>query len=105
MIEMIAAVLLITLSFVGGLMLDSYYQAKINREVKDALEKQYVRLRAMTDADDPCRPYGSHATVKPIPISYQPIQSAKTGPINEAFMNELRTKGRARTAFRKSDLK
>lgn len=77
---------LIILSFVAGMKLADWNNQKASAERKDALEKQYLRLRAKMDEDDPVKPY------------------KYTQPITPQFMNELRTKGKAKTAFRKSDL-
>jgi len=88
---------LIVLSFVAGLRLDNYYHEKAERERKDALERQFVRLRAKADADDPVRPYGTPQILQPIPINYQP----QTGPITQEFMDELKATGKAKTSFRR----
>lgn len=81
------------LCFIAGLRLDNYYHRHAKLEVKDALEKQYVRLRANADADDPCRPYVSYTR-----------QLCPQPPITQEFMDELQANGRAKTSFRKSDL-
>ena len=77
---------LIVLSFIAGLRLDNYYHTRFSISQKEALERQFMRLRAGMDADDPVRPY------------YNPQ------PISPDFMRELRAKGKAKTSFRKSDL-
>lgn len=89
---------LIVLSFVAGLRLDNYYHTRAAIEQKEALEKQFVRLRARADADDPVRPYGTPQFSQPIPVSYP------SPPITQEFMDELQANGRAKTTFRKSDL-
>jgi hypothetical protein len=104
MIEVIAYMLLIILGFVSGILLDNYYQTKMKLSVKEALEKQFVRLKANADADDPCRPYGTTHFLEPIPMRFNQGDPDGDGPINEAFMDELHSKGRAKTSFRKSDL-
>lgn len=83
----------IVVSFIAGLKLDNYYHAKASSEMKNALERQFVRLQAKADADDPCKPY---FYPEPIPIKKQPI--------SKEFMTELHHTGKAKTAFRKSDL-
>lgn len=93
---------LIILSFIAGLRLDNYYHQKADLDRKEALEKQFVRLRAKADADDPVKPYGTPQIYQQIPVLYN--QGDSDGPLNEAFMNELHTNGRAKTTFRKSDL-
>ena len=61
MIEMMIGALVITillvLSFVAGLKLSDYYAAKRESAVEYALKRQYTRLRAGADADDPVGPY------------------------------------------------
>jgi hypothetical protein len=89
---------LIVLSFIAGLRLDNYYRTRADAEKKDALERQFLRLRAHADADDPARPYGVPQMPQPIPVSETPQ------PISQEFMDELKTTGRAKTSFRKSDL-
>lgn len=84
----------IVVSFIAGLKLDNYYHTKASAELKNALERQFVRLRAKADADDPCKPYFTYS--EPIPLKQQPIS-------NE-FMTELHHTGKAKTSFRKSDL-
>ena len=97
MLNNILVICLIIASFIAGLRLDNYYHTRAAADRKDALERQYVRLRANADADDPVRPYGTPQIVTPIPVSY-------SAPISDEFMDELKTSGRAKTSFRKSDL-
>lgn len=81
---------LLILSFIAGLRLDNYYHMKASAAQKDALERQFIRLRACADADDPVKPYGARPVLN---------------PISQEFMDELQATGRAKTSFRKSDLK
>ena len=97
----VTIVILLVLSFIAGLKLDNYYHTRAAADQKDALERQFVRLQARADADDPCKPYGTPRFYPPIPVTY-PTEPAQ--PISQEFMNELQTKGRAKTSFRKSDL-
>lgn len=97
MLNNILVIGLIVASFIAGLRLDNYYHTKAAISQKEALEKQFVRLRVNADADDPVRPYGTPQIVTPIPVSY-------SAPISNEFMHELKTNGRAKTTFRKSDL-
>jgi hypothetical protein len=97
----IAVLVSIILSFIAGLRLDNYYQTRAAAERKDALERQFVRLQARADADDPCKPYGTPRFSPPVPVTY-PAEPAQ--PISEEFMTELQNNGRAKTSFRKSDL-
>jgi hypothetical protein len=48
---------LIVLSFTAGLKLAGYYHRTATQEREYALQKQYVRLIANADADDPVGPY------------------------------------------------
>lgn len=104
MLNDILVVLMVVFSFIGGLALDNWYHTKASRDQKEALEKQFVRLRAKMDYDDPCKPYGSQPVLKPIPVKYNTGDFDGDGPIGQTFMNELKTQGRAKTAFRKSDI-
>lgn len=96
----VTIVVLLVLSFIAGLRLDNYYHTRAAADRKDALERQFIRLQARADADDPCKPYGTPRFSPPIQLA--PTEA--TQPISEEFMSELQTKGRAKTAFRKSDL-
>lgn len=93
------------LCFISGLKLANYYNTKRETEVKDALERQFLRLRAHSDADDPCRPYGRQVSYQPIQLSPQPTEDDNLQPITQEFMDQLKQTGQAKTTFRKSDLK
>lgn len=54
---LILVLLLIIGSFIAGLKLSGYYHRIASAEKEYALQKQYVRLRAGADADDPVGPY------------------------------------------------
>ena len=97
-------VFLIVTSFIAGMKLDDSYHKKAELEKKEALEKQFMRLRAQADADDPCRPYGKSLFPQPISVQYNTGDHDGDGPINQAFMDKLKTTGRAKTTFRKSDI-
>ena len=56
-ILLIIVLVLIVCSFVAGLKLSGWYHRQAEQERQYALEKQYVRLRANADADDPVGPY------------------------------------------------
>lgn len=56
-ILLIVILILIICSFVAGLKLSGWYHRQAEQERQYALEKQYVRLRANADADDPVGPY------------------------------------------------
>lgn len=103
-IDNLIIISLIVLSFIAGLKIDNRYHTNALADKKDALEKQFVRLRVRADADDPCRPYGVPSFPQPIPMVRNTGDFDGDGPINGAFMNELKTTGRAKTTFRKSDI-
>ena len=48
---------IIVLSFVAGLKLAGYYYRTAEQEREYALQKQFVRIKANADADDPVGPY------------------------------------------------
>lgn len=54
---LLIALFLIVMSFVAGLKLSGYYHKSALAEKEYALQKQYARLRAGADADDPVGPY------------------------------------------------
>lgn len=103
MLDTLITIILVAAAFAAGMKIDNYYHIKAAQDTKDALQKQFLRLRARADADDPCKPYGTPQLHRPIPIFNQGDPDGD-GPINEAFMNELHTVGHAKRAFRKSDL-
>lgn len=74
-----------SLFFLAGLIVANHYNDKAEMQKKDALERQFLRLKAHADADDPCRPYKSSVTVFP-----------------EGFEEQLRTNGKATAMLSKS---
>ena len=54
---LLITLLLIVASFIAGLKLSGYYHKSALAEKEYALQKQYARLRAGADADDPVGPY------------------------------------------------
>lgn len=93
-ITIVVIAILLFASFFAGVGLANWFNDQARAEQKEALEKQYLRLKAGADADDPCKPYVFSQPHDPIP-GY--------GPISQEFMDELRQTGRARTEFRKGD--
>ena len=83
-------------SFSAGMWLADKFNKRAAKEQKEALERQYVRLVARSDADDPCRPYIPSVVANPTGFD--------DGPIDAKFMTELHETGKAKTQFRKSDL-
>lgn len=85
-------VFLMVVSFSAGIWLAERFHRRAQAEQKEALQRQYLRLQAGSDADEPCQPYQFAPPNKPI------------GPITPEFMEELRQTGRARTEFRKGSV-
>ena len=56
-VNVLLALLIASLFFAAGMLVANRYNEKAALERKDALERQYLRLTAKADADDPCRPY------------------------------------------------
>lgn len=90
-------ILLLVASFSAGVWLADWFNTRARAEQKEALEKQYLRLRSGSDADDPVKPY------KYFPAEAAP-QAAPPEYITPQFMEELRSTGKARTEFRKGDI-
>lgn len=90
MVDTIIILILVAIAFAAGVMLTERFYAKAAAEQKAALERQFLRFKAGSDADDPCRPY----VYAPQPVN----------PIGSAFMDTLKREGKAKTKFRKSDL-
>jgi len=53
--------------FAAGVMLANKYHREQDMAVKDALERQYLRLRAGADADDPAKPYVAQRKFRVMP--------------------------------------
>ena len=97
------------LCFIAGLKVANYYNRKSQLETKDALEKQFLRLRVRADADDPCKPYIGPQVARYNTQRLQPLNTGDTDgdnlrPITPEFMEHLKQNGQAATKFRKSDI-
>lgn len=79
------------------------YNAQAEIKQKEALEKQYMRLKVYRDADDPCKPYLAPRAV-PIPMTKLKSGDFDGDPIPQSFIDELKATGKAKTSFRKSDV-
>ena len=104
-LDNIIIIALIVSAFFTGMYISSRYHTKTSMAVKEALERQYLRLRAKADADDPCRPYFTPRVLHPIPKptgDYDGDEELR--PITSEFMDHLKENGRAATKFCKSDL-
>lgn len=53
----ILTLFLIIAAFIAGLKLSGWYHNQAEQDKQYALEKQFVRLKAYADADDPVAPY------------------------------------------------
>lgn len=100
---------LIILAFVAGMKLSDRYYRKAEQDKKDALERQFLRLRARADADDPCRPYIAPRSFMPVnpPVvntGAGDFDGDDVGPISKEFIDELKANGKAKTSFRKSSV-
>ena len=88
------------LCFIAGVKLANHYHREAIADQKEALERQYLRLKAQADADNPCKPYLA-------PRASFPVKN--TGDfdgdiVSEQFMKDLKENGKAKMSFRKSDL-
>lgn len=72
-------------SFVFGLKTSDKYHEQKEYEVRQALQKQFVRLKANVDTDDPVQPY----------VAPEPKYAA-----SREFMRRLKTNGSATEAVR-----
>lgn len=101
-------IVLHVLCFAAGVKLANWYNKNSRRELKEELQRQYLRLKTNMDADDPCRPYMmSVEQVAPVPdmqpkVYKHPANSKQ--PISPQFMEQLQQTGQAKTQFRKSEL-
>lgn len=95
------------LCFIAGLKVANYYNRKAQLETKEALEKQFLRLRVRADADDPCKPYIGPQVVRyntQVPLNTGDTDGDNLRPITPEFMEHLKQNGQAATKFRKSDI-
>ena len=100
-IDNIIIVSIHVLCFIAGMRLANFYNRKAEIEKKEALEKQFLRLKVRADADDPCKPYIAPQYAQYIPVNYN------TGDfdgdlVNEEFMNRLKKTGRATIKINKT---
>ena len=95
-LDILFAVILVAASFFCGACFSDYFNRRAHNEQRAALERQYLRIQAGSDADDPCRPY---VYTRPTPV----VQNI-LNPVDNQFMDELHSRGRAKKKFRKSDL-
>lgn len=76
---LILSLTLIVASFVAGLKLSGWYYRQAEEDKRYALERQFLRLRASADADDPAGPYVPRRRIK----------------LSPQFEEKLKTNGRA----------
>lgn len=90
MIDLLYAIVLLVvsaISFFCGLKLSDRYHSIAAYEQKAALQKQFVRLNAGVDADDPAQPY-----------VYVPPMKKRRFSVDQNFVDRLRTNGSATIA-------
>jgi len=61
---LIVTLFLIVCSFIAGLALAERFHRQAEEDRRYALEKQYLRIRANADADDPVAPYVSRKKIE-----------------------------------------
>ena len=67
---LLIALFLIVGSFIAGLKLSDWYHGQAEQERQYALEKQFLRLRAGVDFNDPSGPYVSRQK-NPLPPEFE----------------------------------
>lgn len=77
-------------SFIAGKTISDTYHREYTIREKEALERQYLRLRTRMDADDPVKPY-----VAPSPARFIPPQNAFPDELLTQFDKKMRTNGQA----------
>ena len=78
-------------SFIAGKTISDTYHREYTIREKEALERQYLRLRTRMDADDPVKPYVSSSPAKFVP----PAQGAFSGELLTQFADKMNTNGQA----------
>ena len=107
-------ILLMIASFSAGIWLADRFHKRAQAEQKAALEKQYLRLKSGSDADDPCRPYSytpvHHTVLENIDLT--PNDGLRDGwtdggsnndspaPLGNDFSDRLKENGQATFKFR-----
>ena len=73
LVDNLIIILLVVGSFMAGMTIANRYNRAATRDTKDALERQFVRLKAGADADDPVKPYAAAG------YEFTPLQPVPTG--------------------------
>lgn len=87
LVYVFAALFISAASFFCGVRLSDRYHEQKEREIRNALQKQFVRLKAGVDSDDPVQPYVAPEPEKKYSVSHE-------------FIRRLRTNGSATEAVR-----
>ena len=106
LVDNLIIILLVVGSFIAGMTIANRYNRAAIRDTRDALERQFIRLKAGADADDPVKPYTAAG------YEFTPLQPVPTGDydgdpppvVNTEFMDRLKTNGRAAVKFNRADL-
>ena len=101
-LEAALIMLMVVGAFVAGLRLDAYYQNKAANETKTALEKQFLRLKSGSDADDPCKPYVWSLPEKKLQTG--DFDGDRPNPLPPECLHNLKENGKAVAKFRRSDI-
>ena len=86
------------LFFLAGLIVANHYNDKSLADTKDALERQFLRLQAHADADDPCKPYKANSKCGvwlPAPVVAPREFGEPEDVLPQQFEDTLKTTGQA----------
>lgn len=100
LVNVLLALLVAASSFwTGKRFADNYNDTAAQRQ-KEALERQYMRLRVHMDADDPCKPY-----VAAHPVRQSRSEVFKDKELLAQFENQMKENGQATALLNKNTTK
>lgn len=94
------SVVLFIVSFSAGVLYAEHNAKVMRQEINMALQRQYYRLKAGVDADDPVQPYGD--SVAEQQIEYNNRKGREPFRITEDFVTKMKENGRATTMIKKT---
>jgi len=99
----VCIVLLMVVSFFGGILTANWYNEKARKEEQYLLEKQYLRLKAGTDFYDPAGPYVSRCrAVRPTEPVSRKTNGYSFSQMQSAFEEKLNDTGSATVLLKNS---
>ena len=95
------SVLLFIASFFAGVLYAEHNARTMRQEITMALQRQYYRLKAGLDADDPVQPYGESSIEQQ--IAYNNRKERVPFSVPEGFIDKMKENGRATALIQKTN--